>query len=165
MTCEKSMPLDSRDLDWSSEGAEKESLRLIVDLATKALCSSADEVIESYSELFARLPEIKNTLRAVLQDREWPADHLLSSSTLAGVILLDNQSRIWLLLREQCPNDWDCEAVPISLADRTLDQDGWTIVSRHPLLLRSMYGAVVGFRRVDATTQELLIVDGDSGWD
>lgn len=164
MGSEANWPLYFGNFDWSSEEAQKKSLDVLVELATKASCSSDEEVVERYADFCKRQPELNITLLDILREREWPADELLSPAHTAGLVLAGNKAKIWLLLRNPVFRNWDCDAIEVSLAHHDVAQDGWTIASRNPLLLCSLYRAVVGFRKEHNTAQEVWIVEGDSGW-
>lgn len=45
-----------------------------------------------------------------------------------------------------------------------VDQDNWHIISKEPLLLRSMYGSILGFKKKAEHVECHVINEGDPGW-
>lgn len=45
-----------------------------------------------------------------------------------------------------------------------IDIDGWHVIQRSPLLIRSMYGGIMGFTKTDDGLMSVPIYDGDDGW-
>jgi hypothetical protein len=154
MTPADELPLDPRDVDWASE----QFTHRISEVSIAVACLSYNTVVVESNTFFAKAPDTKARLESILAEAEWSG---IALPAWPELIPINDGALLWLLSEKREDNQ-DYDALRIDLTHGEVES--WEIYCREPLLVRSFYGAVIGFVRGATTACELLVVDGDDGW-
>jgi len=162
------MSQDSRYLkpheqfDWNTEENE----------AIQAATADAERLgLDSFGELLDTRPESADKLMKLIQARD--PDIADVGSVVIGIIS-ERTGGSWLFLQPANHLYEGADAIGISfekseLSDTEpdkihLDQDVWRILQKQPLLLRSIYGAILGFKNTVDGIDCVAIFEGHDGW-
>lgn len=163
MSTDPQQPKAHEDFDWNTEekqaidAATEEAKRLGLDSFEELLdtrTQSAEAVLKLLQRVEdAEIEDITPAVIGVISERtghKWlffkPADHIYEGADAIGIGL-------------QKPELGDTD--PDNLC---LDHDVWCIIQQQPLLLRSMYGAIFGFKNSPDGVDCVPIYEGDDGW-
>jgi hypothetical protein len=154
--------------------SEKMHIEVARDLAKRLRLSSLEDLLEEKSSSVVKALQL---LRQSFQEDDPDASNDLAELGIAesvfGVIPLKG-SEYWLFFHRSDKIYEGADAISVKLAKTELsesapnnilvDADLWTIEERKPLLLRSMYGAILGFRKETDGIVCQAIHEGDDGW-
>ena len=163
MSTDPQQPKAHEDFDWNTE--EKQAIEAATEEARRLGLDSFEELLdtrpksaEAVLKLLQRVEdsEIEDITHAVIgaiserTGHKWlffkPADHIYEGADAIGIGL-------------QKPEVGDTD--PDNLY---LNHDVWCIIQQQPLLLRSMYGAIFGFKSSPDGVDCVAIYEGHNGW-
>jgi len=150
------------EFDWNTE--ENEAIQAATEDARRRGLDSLEELLDTrspYAEKLVALaqetdpdsPDITPFVLGVITERNgdhWlffkPTDHIYEGADAIGIKTNDPALA-----------DVEREAAEINC-------DIWQIIEKKPLLIRSMYGAIFGFKREKQGIYCDVIYEGDDGW-
>jgi hypothetical protein len=163
MSSDSQDPRPHESFDWNSEekeatqAATEDAKRLGLDSFQELLDTrpqSAEKVLKLLQHVEdANIEDIATSVIGVISERtgsKWlffdPADHIYEGANAIGISL-------------EKPELGDTDPANICL-----DHDMWRIIQSQPLLLRSIYGAIIGFQKTKDGIDCVAVYEGHDGW-
>ena len=148
------------DFDWNTE--EKE--------ATQAAILEANRIgLDSFQNLLQIDPLLQDKavklLHAAIDDLQDISPHVIG-------VINDHAGETWVFFQPNYDIFDGAHAIPVGLLKPELgdsdpdniqiDNDVWCIISKEPLLIRSMYGAIIGFKKTVEGVVFHTVVESDA---
>lgn len=148
------------------------TLEAATEVAKRLRLNSFEDLVKEKSLFTAKALELL-TLSLQEDGLDGARDHMgLAAESLRGVIPLKD-GEYWIFFRSRDIFE-GADAIAVSLIKPELgerapnnilvDHDMWIIQQREPLLLESIYGAFLGFKKEKGAIICHVIHEGDDGW-
>ena len=162
MSSDSQVPRPHESFDWNSEEME----------ATQAATEDAKRLgLASFQELLDTRPQSAEKVLKLL--------HHVEDSDIEGIapsvigVISERTGSTWLFFESADHIYEGADAIEISLekpelgdtepGNICLDHDVWCIIQNQPLLLRSMYGSILGFKKTTDGIDCVAVYEGHDG--
>ena len=150
------------DFDWNTE--EKEATQAAIIEGNRMGLDSFQDVLQTDPLLLDKSIQLLNT---AIDDLPDIAKHVIG-------VINEQAGGTWLFFQANADIFDGAEAIFLRLEKPELgdtypdniqiNNHIWCIMSKEPLMIRSMYNAVGGFKKTAEGVDYLTIDDGDDGW-